>query len=241
MSDKIVTLAMFHDPMAAEMARNRLAADGIPAMVTGDTAGGLFGGMGGAFGMVHLQVAETNLARAARILDAMEEDLDDAADSTAITARKGDKQRRRKRPDRRDETDEPRDAIQAERPAGKPGGDERSANDPGETGIAATPMRRAPDNDEDDGDDEPRLSVGPDDWASRAWKASIIGLILMPFGLGLCIGVPVQIYSVWLLFRLMGTAEELSPRARRSVYIALGANVAAWSLFVFLFMGYRLY
>jgi hypothetical protein len=235
MSDKIVTLAMFHDPLAAEMARNRLTAEGIPAMVTGDTTGGLFGGMGGAFGMVHLQVAENNLARATRILDAMEDDLDDDGDSAGITAKKGGKKRRRQGPERDEEPDEPEEAIQAERPAGERPRKDPPGGEASETAMAASPLPPRP---KDDDEDEPRLSVGPDDLASRAWKAAIIGLVLMPFYF---VGVPVQIYSVTLLFRLMATPEDLSPRATRSLYVALVANVAAWSLLLFMLFGYRLY
>jgi hypothetical protein len=227
MPGKIVTLAMFHDPMAAEMTRNRLAAEGIPAMISGDNAGALFGGMGGAFGMVHLQIAEENLERATRLLDAWEgqdeEEDGDPEDSTAISNKKRSKRKRKRRKSDADAR-------------------EGSASPVPETGIASKPMPPPVQEDRDNDDDDlPSFRVGLDDTASRAWKASIIGLILMPFHLGVFLAVPVLLYAMVLLFRLMGTSEDLSPRGTRSLYVALIASMAAWAVFFLVVFGFRMF
>lgn len=242
MADKIVTLAMFHDPMAAEMTRNRLAAEGIPAMVTGDNTGALFGGLGGAFGMVHLQVAEENLERATRLLDAWEEKDDEGEDSPALPKKK----RRNRQRDRAEDMPPP------------------TEDQPPETGIATKPMSPAPETEEEKEDEDRPILVGPDKVVQRALTAALLGALLMFVGnithaiahpawpkpfvpwllpgfIGLLFALPVLGYSLFLLFRLMGTTETLSARGMRYLYLAMLFNFCAWGLFFVLLMGFRLY
>ena len=65
MADEMVTIATFGNPLQAEAMKNHLEAEGIPAFVTGGEAGGLFAGMGGAFGLVSSRLAATIRSRAA--------------------------------------------------------------------------------------------------------------------------------------------------------------------------------
>jgi hypothetical protein len=192
-------------------------------MLSGGMTGALFGGMGGAFGLVHLQITEENLARAARILEAMDEDHeadDELEDSTAITEEPGGQRRRRKRPPIDASPDLPLRAgfassgIQrGDRPTAKP-----SRSGPGETGIAPTPMPSSPML---DAGNEPQLSYGPDEMANRAWRAAVIGLLFFP---------PVlHFYSLVLLSSLGAMAQQPSPAGMRKVYGALAIDLAVFA------------
>src|SRR5207244_6007231 len=90
MDDKLVEVARFGDAVEAELAKNRLEAEGIRAFLGTENTGGLFAGMGLAFGGISLHVAEADLARAAALLDtpAEDEDLAGVEDSPAIMARR---------------------------------------------------------------------------------------------------------------------------------------------------------
>jgi hypothetical protein len=208
MPDQIVTLAMFLDTMAAEMAKLRLEAEGIPVALSGDTSGGLFAGLGGAFGTIHLQVAERDRKRAETILAEMEKDQEEGPgpeDSTAITAQK---------PEDEDEPEAPAldqdDAIQKEVPA------KATAAPPGEVGIAPSLHSRKKHKDDDEA--EYAIASGPEEIASRAWRAAVIGLVLFP---------PVlHVYSIWLLLRLSSISAYLTPAASRKMYGALLIDMA---------------
>jgi Putative prokaryotic signal transducing protein len=67
MNEPLTTVATFSTPVEAELARNRLEEQGIPAIVMDAETVGLFQ-MGGAFGSVKLQVPESDARRARRIL-----------------------------------------------------------------------------------------------------------------------------------------------------------------------------
>jgi hypothetical protein len=213
MSDKIVTLAMFHDPMAAEMTRSRLAAAGIPAMITGDNARSLFGT---GVAMVQLQVAEQDVSRATLLLDEMEESLeDDPESSEAITEEERPRRRRR-----RHAVDESPELPLRESPSnGGIQADGLPSNrlpigNLADRGIAATrlPPQRMP-NSEEDGP----LTFGPDEMANRAWRAAIIGLIVFPPLL--------HFYSLVLLLSMAGSTEKPSSSAARKMYGALAIDL----------------
>jgi hypothetical protein len=209
MPDKIVTLAMYHDPMEAQLVRNRLEAEGIPAFLSGDETSNLFGGMSGAFGTVHLQVAEENLERAADLLEADDKLMDeqDPSESTAIRVR-----------DTMTAAPEPEKEVSA-RPPAKP----RSSDITAKRASAARP-----DVDED-AEDRPRLARGADDYADRAWRASVLGLFFFP----------VQLYSIWLLFRLLSINEDLGPAGLRKLYGALFFNGVGIACILYLVAYYR--
>jgi hypothetical protein len=92
MAARIVTLAIFHDPVRAQLVRNRLEAEGIPTFLSGDEAAGIFGGTGAT--PVQLQVSEEHLRRALWLLGSLtgeneeSEEFDETSEeSTAITDR----------------------------------------------------------------------------------------------------------------------------------------------------------
>ena len=67
MNEPLTTVAVFSTPIEAELARNRLEEQGIPAIVADAETVGLFQ-LGGAFGGVKVQVAESDARRARRVL-----------------------------------------------------------------------------------------------------------------------------------------------------------------------------
>jgi Putative prokaryotic signal transducing protein len=89
MGDKTVVVAHFGDPVEAELAKNRLEAEGIRAFLGTENTAGLFAGMGLTFGGISLHVTEPDLARAAAMLDtpADDEAVPADEDSPAIMAR----------------------------------------------------------------------------------------------------------------------------------------------------------
>jgi hypothetical protein len=68
MTDDLMTVATFGSPVEAEMARNRLAAEGLNAVVGGEGTVGIFGFTTGAMGSVKLLVASADVPRAKEIL-----------------------------------------------------------------------------------------------------------------------------------------------------------------------------
>ncbi len=69
MTDKLVTLASYSDPIQARMVSQRLEAVGIPTYVNGDTSAGLLGGFNASIATVKLDVAESDVERAREVLD----------------------------------------------------------------------------------------------------------------------------------------------------------------------------
>jgi hypothetical protein len=72
MADQGVLLANYQNPVEAELARNRLEADGIPAVLVDTSTAGVFSGMG--IAVVKLYVRETDVKRARAILASPGED-----------------------------------------------------------------------------------------------------------------------------------------------------------------------
>src|SRR5262245_969993 len=75
--------------MQAHLAKNRLEAEGIPVILSGDAAAGLFGAI--AATPVQLQVAESNLRGARWILQSLDEDdeeepMEESSDLDSSTA-----------------------------------------------------------------------------------------------------------------------------------------------------------
>jgi hypothetical protein len=194
MSDEIVTLARFANPIEAEMAKNRLADEGIPSSLSGEMTSAVFG-MNNLFGEVQLLVAERYLQRARAIL-ANEPEEDETDDKEPVP--------------------EPSTAIKARDWAAPP-----AAREPAEPTFQAVPgITPAPDREaglvqavgadlpavsqtEKDGDDADDREQdyklhdawGPDDYATLAWKAALIGLVILPPLL--------HVYSLSCLVRLL--------------------------------------
>jgi hypothetical protein len=214
MSDKIVTLAMFHDPLEAQLVRNRLEAEGIRVLVSGDNTGGLFGGMGGAFGTVHLQVSEEHYPRASALLDSFDEDQeeDEPAPQTPSTAIKADVAK----------PEAPATDIQttaAQKPV--------AANV--DTRIAPKPEGPlAADSDEDDDAIHSSLTWSADDYAWRACVAAVISVMLLPFPLGVFLALVANFYSAYLLARLGLLNKDMTQRGLMRLYGALLAHALFW-------------
>lgn len=64
----LVTVATFHTPVEAEMARERLASEGIPAFLTNAAAVGMMPFLGNDLGGIGLQVTVHNEKTAREIL-----------------------------------------------------------------------------------------------------------------------------------------------------------------------------
>lgn len=211
--DDMITIATFGDPNEAEVVKNLLVAEGIPAFVTGGESGGLFAGMGGQFGLVRLLVAESNQERALAILDEKhEEEPEEEAEPEPSTSIKT--------------------AEWAREPAGKEESRGKAEIQPApgirETTGADEVLREpaaAADGKDDEDEDEYRVAWGAEDYAARAWKAAVIGLLVFPPLL--------HIYSVYCLMRSFSTGEQLSPAGMRKVVWALLFDVVALTLIPF--------
>jgi hypothetical protein len=158
MAGKIVTLAIFHDPVRAQLVRNRLEAEGIPTFLSGDEAAGIFGGTGAT--PVQLQVSEEHLRRALWLLgsltddDEESEELDEGSeDSTAITDRQA------IRSPEPTELPLPESAVQASRPL-------EPVSEPADEEITTQPRRST--LQPADSDDIPDLRRR-DTWRDIGW------------------------------------------------------------------------
>jgi hypothetical protein len=218
MSDEMVTIATFGDPIEAQVFKNRLEEAGITAFITGGESGGLFAGMGGAFGLVRLVVAEKDQEQALAILDETpEEDLPDEPETEPATAIrpaawKGESSEK--------DDSEPEARVQAApgiKEAGGPAG-----------GLAQGKAAEVKGADEDDMD-APRLDWGAEDYAARAWKAAVLGVLVVPPLL--------HFYSIWCIIRLYSIDEELSPAGRRKLYGALMIDILAVTVLPLLLCG----
>lgn len=219
MADEMVTIATFGNPLEAEAMKNYLAAEGIPAYVTGGEAGGLFAGMDGAFGLVRLLVAESNRDKALAILDGIaDEDADDepAAAETGIQAPAW----------QRTPTDAP----------------SRAAGDPRIRKVekrvappkAAARPETTTDVTDDDDEEEREVVWGREDYAARACKVAVVASILVPF-MAFCmffLAVPVglYIYSLWLVSQALTPEGTLSGAGRLKIAVALVLDVGFFSL-----------
>ncbi|MBY0525660.1 MAG: DUF2007 domain-containing protein [Gemmataceae bacterium] len=214
MSEEIVSIATFGNPIEAEMAKNELEAAGIPAYVQGGETASLFGGGAGLFGSVRLFVAENHRLRALVILDGMENEPEEAEEPEPTTDIKA--------PEWKRATADADPAIQAKRSRRRP--DERVQDQaPEETESFADH-----DGDDSDDDEEAELAWRPDDYAVRAWRAAILGLFLLPPLL--------HFYSAWLLMQMWSRSEELSPSASWKASAALFVDALAIVGFPFLYL-----
>jgi hypothetical protein len=202
MSDEMVLLAIFGNPVEAELARARLEDEGIRAAVMGATSGDLFAGMGVGVSNVQLLVPAAERERALRVLDAAE---------SALAKELREERERRRREEGRDGEASSTDI----RPADV---------SPLQTSpTPAIPPEPAEGLDEADGfaDDEEReersLTWTPDDIATRAFRAALFGYITCP-------GV-LHLYALWLILRLPFTEGELSPAGTRKAYAGLALGL----------------
>ena len=220
MSEKLVTVASFATPFEAQVAKNRLEAEGIPAFLGDEESVGNLWHLGMALGGVKLMVSDDHIQKAMDLLTILpEEELAETdpdpdsgeADSEAIqeawtcpqcgnrvTADQG------FCPSCDSSGDEP---------------DEATFTSPkNDSGDSALP---------EDGSDLPFPLLG-DDIAFRALKAATFSLLFFPFAF----------YSCWLLFRLVTFPGHLSPQGTRNMLVALVLDFVVLIVFFTFFSFY---
>jgi len=217
MADKMVLLAIYGNPVEAELARSELQAEGIPARVMGGTSGDLFAGMGVGLSNVQLLVPEGDYERATRLLD---RESDVGREARENREREAERRRRRstaiKEPvaAEADSTDiRPADespvqgAADPVAPAGPPEGPEPADQLPAAEG-----------DDEEDREARP-LTWTRDDMAVRAFRAALFGYLT----LGLT-----HAYALWMLSAIPFTEGKLSPGGARRAWAALALTLLPW-------------
>src|SRR5262249_25665373 len=140
--------------------------EGIPVLVAGDTTGGAFPGMGGAFNAVHLQVDEENYQKALNLLESADKEPLDEDDT--ITTQITDHE-----PDGADQ-----DTSGYEITAAAKKSDDRQLD----SNITTQPKRQRKHRRRERNDAADfQIQWGPDDYARRAWLAAMFGLMCAAF------------------------------------------------------------
>jgi hypothetical protein len=237
MADKLITVATFHTPIEAALARNHLQNEGIPAFLGDEETIGILGGlMGAGLSGVKLMVSEEHVLRAEDILttlwaqtDPVDEepnpadtDITSAPDEAALAkgvveesiTERGVATRTSAEPT----DDEPR--ITAEIPPDAKESDDEPAAEVG-------PGLLRPDRDWEETLDQIKVSPG-EELARRALHAALIGLVVCP-------GV-LQVYSIVLLLRLANFQGELTSAGQRKVVAALAIDIIILTL-AMIFLG----
>lgn len=193
MPEKLVAVASFTTPVEAELAKNHLETEGISARLANDSTVGWFWYISNAVGGIQLLVGEEQAERALAILESAPggQDIPGSGESEEATW-----------------TCERCGAqVSAELeycPCGEVDAENRS--DP--AGPSLAEPRGAT------GDARDQLETSPgDEMATRALRAAILGLLLCPPLL--------QIYSVWILIRLISYQGDVSPAGVRNGYVAM--------------------
>src|SRR6516164_6008964 len=83
MSDRLVTVATFHEPVAAALARNFLESEGIPAVLFDEDTIATNWMLSGAIGGIKLQVEPIHIERAEMLLTQVQADKEEAEDDDA--------------------------------------------------------------------------------------------------------------------------------------------------------------
>jgi predicted Zn-ribbon and HTH transcriptional regulator len=195
-SKHLLTIARFGTPFQANMAKNRLEAEGIPAFLADEQMVGNFLAYGPVLGGVKLLVPDDYLQKAMDVLTKPPEDelYDEESDLS------------------HDQNHEQTEAIQAIRTCPQCG-NKLSAEQrfcPACTSLQKEANKFMTEGeslgsaDQDAGEDVPVLPQG-DDLAFRAWKTAAFGLIFFPL----------TFYSSWLLVRLLLFPAQLSAEGKR--------------------------
>jgi Putative prokaryotic signal transducing protein len=222
MSEKLITVATFPTPFEAQLAKNRLEAEGIPSYLGDEETAGNLWHLGLALGGVKLLVPDDHLSKAFDLLTAPpEEETPDL---------EGDSKESQPNPEAIQEgwncprCGKQNSADQESCTACESGGDEfdqASADSPDEEQDDSALA--------EDGTDETVPSLG-DYLAFRASKAALFGLLFFPFSL----------YSCWLLFRLITFPGQISRQGTRYMLVALVLDFLALLVLVpFVFFYFR--
>ena len=91
MADKLVTVAIFVEPVEANLAKGRIEAEGIECFLAGEHFAGTYWLLSNAAGGVKLQVRESDAQRAAEILQAKAEKGSAETDDTWVEQDSGER------------------------------------------------------------------------------------------------------------------------------------------------------
>jgi hypothetical protein len=217
-------LATFSDPIEANLVVHRLMDEGIPARVSGDMTGGLFG-MGYALGGMDILVSETDLERAELVLERIMAEHEDPwdrdvlpRDALAVTVEPDDPERSQAIQVARGMDNEPRQVYEGP---------------PANVVPAAVPEAEVPDEPEP----PPLPTAAGDRIANHAFRAAVFAWLLGPL-------MPVtNLYSLILLFQTGGEKMPLSREGTVKYYVALIVDlvIIGMILMVFISYGWRLY
>jgi hypothetical protein len=197
MSDEMVLLAIYGNPIEAELVRAQLEAEGIRAVLMGGTSGDLFAGMGVGLSNVQLLVPEKDRERAAELLDAGEEDdVDEDEGSTAIKGERAPKE----------------SSTQVRTPLDSPLQDRAPSPETAPPESSDLPPEEEMPPEEDDEREGRPVTWTADDIAARAWRATLFGFLTC----GL-----LHVVALWLVIRLAWTEGELSPAGSRKAIASL--------------------
>ena len=252
MPGQLVTVATFVTPAEAELARQRLEHDGIPACLAEEHTGAVLGLTTGGLSSVKVMVNAADRERAEAILAATEDrhDQDDEDAGTWTCSQCGtelstefevcwscgttvDGQ-----------TDpsfvrEPEDSLEEDE---TPDDDDAAAQGASYEPDAARPIDPPPaiDRQTDNPYRAPGVPTAPvvaaaeepplgdttysDEVAARAWRASVLSAILCPPLL--------TFYSVWLVVQIAFTDHALSAAGMRKFYGAMAVNILVWVMAV---------
>jgi hypothetical protein len=210
MSDKMVLLAIYGNPIEAELARSELEAEGIRARVMGATSGDLFAGMGVGLSNVQLLVPEEDYERATELLA---EESDVAREARENREREEEREKERSTAFKEAEAGET-DSTDIRPASASPVRAEPTPAAPPEPAVGEESTGEPADEflDQEDEREERSLTWTADDFAARAFRAAL-------FGYFTC-GV-LHLYALWLIIRLPFVEGELSPAGARKAYAAL--------------------
>jgi hypothetical protein len=229
-SDQLITVARYTDPLEAQLALGRLREEGIQAFLTGDNSVSVFTGTG--LGGDHqLQVTEADRERAEQVLAdfARDRDLDrhaaleeaDAAIWVCPLCGDAVADHLAACPACATPRDAPEGAIQKEasRTVRRPPRRQAPAPEEGieRQDLLSPEAPGLPEQVEGESDLQlpPLETFLGDDLARRAMLAALFG----PFTVGLG-----TLYSCWLLVKLFLYSGELSPSGMRKLYLAILLN-----------------
>lgn len=264
MSDEIVTLGTFANTFEAEMAKNRLADEGIPSFVTGETSG-IFAGMTNLFGEVQLLVAEKNLERARTILEEEPEDEPAAPErephvpesntsikapewaqeppakseskaGAAVQAAPGTKETTRADADSRagQPTTVPDRSVPPSEPAPGPAGKAASKAEPAVQAASLISSDAAPAPANQQGKGDEEEEEYRITWSADDYAARAWKAAIIGF---FALPPVLHFYSLWCLIRLFSMDEDLSPSGTRKLYGALAIDTLVFTFISLLCCG----
>jgi hypothetical protein len=205
----MVQLAIFGNPVEAELTRARLEAEGIRAVIIGSGSGDVFAGMGIGLSNVQILVPEEDLRRATDLLD---DDEDEDEGGPAVT----------RKPRRKPPSTQVRPPIESALQGSAP-----TPDSPAPESSDLPPEEEMPPAEDDEREDR-SVTWTADDVATRAFRATIFGFLT--FGV-------LHVYALWLVARLPWAEGELSHTGWRKAVAAAVISVVPASLLILFCLG----